>query len=79
VTPHQRKVRNALEREYLADLKRRVLRAPCSTCGAPRRRPCIHLSGPRVGSEMAGYHGARTDEANRLGYVRGPRYWRSRR
>ena len=79
MTPHQRKTRNALDRAYLADLRRRVLLSRCPACGAPRLRACVHLSGPRRGQPMAGYHGSRSDEANRAGHVKGPVYWRSRR
>lgn len=60
MTPHQKKLRNSLERSYLSDLLLRTLKAPCPRC-------------------MATVHGERKDEANRRGYVRGPRYWASHR
>jgi hypothetical protein len=70
---------HALEREYLADLYERTLRAPCTRCGARPRKPCLHTDGPRKGKPMAKYHGVRSDEANVRGYVKGPRYWRAKK
>ena len=79
MTPAQRRKRNELERLYLADLHARTLRAKCPRCGAKPRAPCVHDSGPRRGRPMASTHATRRDEANRLGPVKGPAYWRSRR
>lgn len=81
MTPQQKKMRAALERAYLADLRERTQRASCPRCGAKPRKPCIHDSGPRRGLTMAGSHTDRAAEANRRSYVnvRGPRYWAHRR
>jgi phage terminase large subunit GpA-like protein len=79
MTPEQRKVRNALEREYLAELHMRRLRVACPTCGAERFASCLHQDGPRRGQAMAGVHGDRAFEANRQGHVKGPVYWRHHR